>query len=254
MKKVLKVGIGVPNEGLTKPEAYDNHIKWAIHLGILQETSKTDDFPYQIEIYWATVGRLLTAFAREKMAEWALSAELDYIVMLDDDMIIYDADILEKLILRDVDIVAPLAFMRSAPHYPVMFKAITGFDEVTRNEYHINQVVKNYPKDTLVECDGVGFGMVAIKTSVLRWMAAPYFMSTVGTGEDILFCVKAKKAGFKVFMDTSLKLGHLGNPKVITEETYESSEEATKYREVYGTYSHESYMGEEKLNNRYETE
>ena len=52
-------------------------------------------------------------------------------------------------------------------------------------------------------------------------MKRPFFMSTSPTGEDILFCYKAKKeVGARIFMDTSVKLGHIGSPKVIWEDDY----------------------------------
>jgi hypothetical protein len=76
----------------------------------------------------------------------------------------------------------------------------------------------NYPKDKLVECDAVGFGAVLIKMETLKSVEGPRFMSTCGTGEDIYFCYLAKKKGFRVFMDTRVKLGHVGHPAIITEE------------------------------------
>jgi len=38
------------------------------------------------------------------------------------------------------------------------------------------------------------------------------------TGEDVTLCLKAKKAGFGVWMDSRIKLGHLSDPIVVTEE------------------------------------
>jgi hypothetical protein len=66
---------------------------------------------------------------------------------------------------------------------------------VEKKDYFINNVVMNYPKDKLVECDAVGFGAVLIKRWVLDKIGKKPFMSTCGTGEDILFCYKAKKIG-----------------------------------------------------------
>ena len=57
---------------------------------------------------------------------------------------------------------------------------------------------------------------------VLEKIGKKPFMSTCGTGEDILFCYKAKKVGAKVYMDTSCKLGHIGNPINVTEEYVEA--------------------------------
>ncbi len=58
-------------------------------------------------------------------------------------------------------------------------------------------------------------------------MKQPYFMSTCGTGEDVLFCYNARKVGAQVFMDTSVKLGHIG-PAMIIDEAYAKDYWATK--------------------------
>lgn len=231
-----KIVIAVPNEGLTKAEAYDNHIVWAMRLGGLVERTKSDPDP--IEIFWHTSGRLLTPFAREQLAERALAANVDYLMMLDDDMVIRseDMDVLERLLAHKVDVVAPLAFTRNHPHYPVMYELKEGVEAGGRR-YKTSKYIRNYPKDSLVEVDAVGFGMVLIDMKVVRAMKTPYFMVTNGSGEDIWFCVNARELGFRVFMDTSVKLGHLGSPKLITEETYEAENDMESYRERYGTYS-----------------
>lgn len=251
MSNLLKIGVSVPNEGLTKAEAYDNHLVWAIHLGRLSERSIQEKWDEQYEFYWFSAGRLLTQYAREQLADRALKFGMDYLLMLDDDMVIYESpdtgfDIFERLMKHKVDIVAPLAFSRNAPHFPVLYHTKEGYDNVTKQEYTITTYIKNYPKNKLIECDAVGFGMVLIDMKVIRGMGKPYFMSTTGTGEDVLFCIKAKKAGFKVFMDTSVKLGHLANPKIITEETFEEMNKMEEYRDIYSTYERNgAYVSEE---------
>jgi len=121
-----------------------------------------------------------------------------------------------------IDILAPLAHMRNAPHYAVIYTTIEGYDQNSHRSYFTNDFVKNYPKDTLTECDAVGFGAVMIDLKILDKMVKPYFMSTTGSGEDIYFCMKAKsEANARIFMDTRIKLGHLSAPRIIDEEYYE---------------------------------
>lgn len=217
-RPIVKVVVCVPNEGHTVPPAYDNHMLFNQHLGGLQERSKAADFDGPIfEFFHFTAGRLLTPAAREALAEEALKAGMDYMLMIDDDMIL-PHDLFEKLYRHGVDIVAPLAFTRNPPHYPVLYRQEKGFDPVTQSEYFINHYVRNYPKDSLIRCDAVGFGAVLIKVDVLNRMKKPWFMSTCGTGEDVLFCYKAyQEAGAVTYMDTSTKLGHLGAQIVIDE-------------------------------------
>lgn len=223
---IKKVAISIPSEGHTLPEAYDNHLVLSFHLGALQERWKHENRHIQYEFYWYTVGRLLTAYAREKLVERALEAGMDYIFMYDDDMIL-PIDTVECLLQDmeekpEIDVVAPLAFMRNPPHYAVMYTTTEGYDQQTHQAYYTNNFVKRYPKDTIVECDAVGFGGVMIDMKIVRKMSAPYFFSTTGAGEDIYFCTKAKhEADARIFMDTRIKLGHLGKPNVVDESYFE---------------------------------
>lgn len=244
--KLLRVAISVPNESYIPVEAYDNHLNLASHIGKLQEQWKWEKRNPHYEFGWFTTGRLFTAYAREQLAVNALKQGFDYVMMLDNDML-YPIDFVESMLLDmeqhpEIDVLAPLAFMRNAPHYAVMYMVKEGYDSALRQDYYINDFVKNYPKNKLVECDAVGFGAVIIKTSLLKKLEAPYFMSTAGSGEDVWFCHKAKKtAGARVFMDTRIKLAHLGIPTVIDEE----------YREKY-IKDHGEVIDSEHLYNKYE--
>lgn len=207
---VTRVLIGLPHEGMTGSEAYTNRLSNFKHLGKLEERGKFEFLLY-------TCGRMHVFFAREEMAKQAINADCDYLYMIDDDMICPD-DMFEKLYADDKPIVAPLAFTRNFPHKPVIYKCIEGWDAVSRKDYFSNYALMNYPKDQLREVDAVGYGAVLIKTEVLKAVATPRFMSTCGTGEDILFCYKAKKAGFSTWVDTRVKLGHVGHPIIVTED------------------------------------
>ena len=242
-RKTVKVVIAVPNEGSTHYMAYDNRMLMMLHLGALQERSKREPVTKDgaiLEFYHFTAGRLLTPAAREALADHALQAGMDYMLMIDDDMIV-PLGMFEMLYDHNVDIVAPLAFTRNAPHYAVIYQCESGWDPVAKTDYFVNHYARNYPENQLVRCDAVGFGSALIKMDVIRRMKKPYFMSTCGTGEDILFCYNAQKqAAAKVYMDTACKLGHIGAPQVIDEayakwwwKTYEKKDvkrEYTKYR------------------------
>ena len=243
-KQIVKVMFAIPNEGNTDPFAYDNRMVLSQHLGMLQVLSHfglhdfdEHEFKYpegiKFQFYIYTIGRILTPLAREHLSDQALEMDMDYIFMIDDDMIV-PSNLFESLYNHDVDIVAPLAFGRNHPHPPVIYEIQEGYDTVEKKHYFINYPLKTYPKDTFVECDAVGFGAVLIKCDVLRKMKKPWFMSTCGTGEDIYFCNKAKKVGARVFVDTSVKLGHLGNRKVIDEQLYDSLSDTKKLRELKG--------------------
>lgn len=225
---VVRVAVSIPNMGYTQSAAYANRLCNFMHIGKLEKQGELLKETPRFEFFFSVVGRIFTPVARDEAVKLALDYDCDYLYMIDDDMICPD-DMFERLVKHDVDIVAPLAFTRNEPHKPVLYHSVEGYDPVAKKDYFINNVVMNYPKDTLVEADAVGFGAVLIKRWVFEKMEAPRFMSTCGTGEDILFCYKAKKLGARVFMDTSVKLGHLGHPLHVTEEYVDWYRKAGKY-------------------------
>lgn len=214
---VIRVLIGLPHEGMTGSEAYTNRLANFKYLGQLEERGRVLKSTPRFEFLQYTCGRMHVFFAREEMAKQTIAADCDYLYMIDDDMICPD-DMFEKLYAVDKPVVAPLAFTRNFPHKPVIYKCIEGWDAVMQKDYFSNYAVMNYPKDRLQECDAVGFGAVLIKAEVLRAVPEPRFMSTCGTGEDILFCYKAKKAGFSTWVDTRVKLGHISHPLIVNED------------------------------------
>jgi hypothetical protein len=216
-ENVMRVLVGFPHEGMTPSETYINRLANMKHLGHLEERGKLLNQSPRFEFYFASSGRMHVHVAREELGKKALAMGADYLFMIDDDMVAPD-DLFEKLYSDDKDIVAPLAFTRNFPHKPVMYSCIEGWDNVIQKEHFVNYAVMNYPKDKLVQCDAVGFGAVLIKMECLKKMSQPWFMNYNKTGEDINFCYEARKYGFKTWMDTRVKLGHLGHPPVITEE------------------------------------
>lgn len=229
---MVKVALCIPNEGHSPVEAYANRLENFKHLGNLEERGKNLDEDPRFEFYFLTLGRIFTPLAREEAAKFALEIDADYLYMIDDDMTCPN-DLFEKLYRHNVDIVAPLAFTRNYPHKPVLYEIKEGWDPVARKPYFINHHVDKYQKDALVECDAVGFGSVLIKMNVIKAMTGQKFMDgcTSGTGEDILFCHKARKLGFRVFMDTATKLGHLSHPIEVTEAYVEKVRKEFKYEE-----------------------
>ena len=262
----LKIAVFIPNEGHTIPESYDNRLTGHLHLGILEGLSSAAEAlraamlsPEQMasvskrlaeimpgntafldlmlrkrpfQFFVGTAGRMHAHIAREVLADEALKLGADYLYMIDDDMLM-PIDVFERLLAHDVDIVAPLAFMRKPPHHPVIYTVREGWDNAARQAYFQNFSVKTYPKDRLIECDAVGFGAVLIKTAVLRAIEKPWFATWSRVGEDIGFCHKAKKVGFKVYCDTSIKLGHLGDPIVVDEDCYERTNQTDELRKIY---------------------
>lgn len=72
----------------------------------------------------------------------------------------------------------------------------------------------------IVEASEVGFGFVCMKSEIFSkierpWFAAVYNKVTEGDkerlvpfGEDYSFSIRARQAGYSIFVDTSVRLGH----------------------------------------------
>ena len=237
---VVRVCVAIPTEGHAHVEAYANRLCNFMALGKLESRGKYLKETPRFEFFFVTLGRIFTPLAREEAAKQSLAANMDYLFMIDDDMICPD-DLFERLYKHNVDLVAPLAFTRNYPHRAVLYSIKEGYDPASKSPYFFNHWIDNYPKDTLVRCDAVGFGAVLIKMDVIRKMAEPRFMSSAATGEDILFCHKAGKLGFKIYMDTSTKLGHLSHPLQITEEYVTNIHKTTKYNAAEGKKEYDKY-------------
>jgi GT2 family glycosyltransferase len=76
--------------------------------------------------------------------------------------------------------------------------------------------------DRLIKVDGCGFGVVLVKTEVLKKSFDEFrtcFQPIPGFGEDLSFCVRAKKLGYKLFADPNIEIGHIGKT-VITKNAF----------------------------------
>jgi len=161
--------------------------------------------------------------ARNHLVEEAVKGGFDRILFLDSDMV-FAPDTMERLSARldeGHDIVSALYFRRKAPLKPVVFKDV-GF---LKNEETYRPVAisyDDYPKDSLFECKGFGFGCVMLKTEIADKVAELYrlpFSPAMGFGEDLSFCIRLSELGIKMFCDSSIKCGHVSQ-RIITEEDY----------------------------------
>lgn len=246
----IKVLIAIPNMGYTQVEAYGNRLMNFMQMGNCQterqmaelikehapdcadkiigkyeEKTKRKIGAEVFQFYFVNIGRIFTPAAREQAANKAIEHGMDYLYFIDDDMIAPDDTffrLFASMQKSGADVICPLAFTRNPPYKPVLYASIEGWDPVNKTDYFINNTVMNYPKDKLVEADACGFGAALINVKIFKQIEQPFFMCSEGTGEDILFCYKVKKAHGRVFMDTTLKLGHLGHPQIVTEEFVEN--------------------------------
>jgi len=141
--------------------------------------------------------------ARNKIAREALAIGAEYLMFIDADMS-FPPDGVNRLVADDKDIVGGVYYRRQKPHLPT-FSVLDGKKMVIPDQF---------PKDELFEVFGLATGFMLIKTKVFKKIKPPwfYFGNFHGKpmGEDTYFCWKAKKAGFEVWADPTIPLGHIG--------------------------------------------
>ena len=147
--------------------------------------------------------------SRDTIADFAIKNGYDYILYADSDMV-FGAEDLKKLIAHDVDIVSGLYVTRDGSNKNVAYKKI-----ITRRRfpYRKPELIHDTGISGYGEISAVGFGFCLIRTEVVKHMAKRYkslFEPKWGVGEDIAFCIRAKKCGYKIFIDRDVKLGHVG--------------------------------------------
>lgn len=148
--------------------------------------------------------------SRNALAAYAINGNFDAVLWIDSDMI-FQPDLLETLsadLESGKDIVAGLCFCRRYPYLPVVYKRLELEGETPINESYVD-----YPEDGIFRVEGCGFGVVMMKTDVLRKISDKYntvFSPLPHFGEDLSFCIRAKECGYEIWCDPTVKIGHVG--------------------------------------------
>lgn len=148
------------------------------------------------------------AEARNKIILQALENDCTHILFIDDDMELPQNTLLD-LLKHDVDGVMALYLMRNYPHFPVAFdrRFPNGFNKFLYLEPSIQG---------LVQITNGGLGCVLIKTDVFRkmehknnvWVTLGEITKD-GWCDDVSFFNRYHDAGFKLYVDTNVAVGHM---------------------------------------------
>jgi len=141
---------------------------------------------------------LLVGLAREQ--------KCTHIFFMDHDMY-FGADTVTRLLAHDKDIVAAPYNMRSLP----LTTTVILLDE--KGEKTDGELL---PKE-LFRCEALGCGCMLIKIEVFEKIERPWFAIQIDPesnelviSEDVHFCNQARKAGYDVWCDPTIKVGHIG--------------------------------------------
>ena len=144
--------------------------------------------------------------SRNVLAREAVEEGCARVLWLDSDMV-FDDDLLIRLgedLDAGWDMVCGIYFKRRLPVTPVIYRSI----EATTGKC---EVYSDYPRDSLFEIAGCGFGAVMMTTELLRRMMTNPFTPYGNLSEDLTFCHRATASvGAKIGCDSRVKVGHAG--------------------------------------------
>lgn len=146
---------------------------------------------------------------RQELAKIAMLQGADWTVWFDSDMR-FPKDTIERLIAHNKPIVMA--------GYPTRKPPAIEPTQFANDDFSV-RVYTEKDSTGLEEIASGGFGCVVVHRCVFEAMEAPWFHipwnqeeMKYECGEDIYFCKKARKAGFKVYLDHDLskEIAHIG--------------------------------------------
>lgn len=144
--------------------------------------------------------------ARNMITQDACNTEdVTHLLWVDDDMT-FSRDAVQRLLAHDLPIVGGLCHNRRHPYMPILV-------HFTERGFSFQY---DYPEG-LIEVDATGAAFLLTKKEVyfkIREQFAEGPWTVLHTGEDISFCQRARAAGYKIMVDTTVKIGHMGEIEV----------------------------------------
>lgn len=218
-----KILIGIPCYSSVASETLEDYMRFAYHLGRR----------YQEYDFFLCIKPKSEQFrARNTIVESAISIGCDWLLMLDDDHVINTSgdtgtpedgsesyNFLRKLLNHNVDIVGPVYYQRGGSAQPVVM------DENDFGEPHFISDLElgNGLEERAIQ----GGGCMLVKMHIFNKIKSPWFEPEFQYGTDIQLCKKARDAGFKVYNDASLEIGHVMNERIVI-----TSKNKNRYRDI----------------------
>lgn len=158
--------------------------------------------------------------ARNKLAQQAIDEGAEYVLWLDSDTV-FEPSTLDTL-MKDIegrDLVTGVVHRRRPPFSPCIYKSLKlGIDGDNSVE-----VYEEYPEE-IFEIDACGFACVLMRTQIFKDVIErehTLFSPILGFGEDLSFCIRARRAGYKLYCDPKVQCGHVSTT-VINAETFKA--------------------------------
>lgn len=157
------------------------------------------------------------ATARSKIGKRAIELDADYVLMVDNDIVL-PKDALKHLLddVRDVQFGAYAYRDKSGNPFDgriILFKDIPQGYTQFYDSYELDELQAQ--GQYKVKIRGGGMGCALVKTDVFRQMRYPYFYwvhsesADRETSEDIYFCDQCRGHNIPIYTDTRVRCGHI---------------------------------------------
>lgn len=163
------------------------------------------------------------ATARNKIAQKAIDMDTDYVLMVDNDVVI-PKDSLSNLLSNDKDVCLGYYAHRGPDNVYsgrscicrlYNSNGIAYFNYPLESEYTAEELKAMADKgEYVIKIHGGGMGCALIKTDVFRTLKYPWYdwvnyESKGMLSEDLYFCEGCRKADIKIYADTRVNCGHM---------------------------------------------
>jgi len=179
---------------------------------LIVDNSKTDDYKKELEEAglkvikgpWFESARERITTSRNLLKDYALEMGYDYLFSLEQD-VIPEPDALKKLLSHKKEIVSGVV-MNNLPvgnEIKLMPMAYVEHPQDPTGLWYVD--LAELEKPQLIEIKACCLGCMLIHNSVLRKISFRY----TGGFDDMMFCKDVIEAGFKIYLDTTVKPKHL---------------------------------------------
>lgn len=156
--------------------------------------------------------------ARNFLVDDFLASSREWFLSVDTDIIL-PSYVVSRLLQRGEKLISALIYVNAKPVFPQIYRKIADFGFGGFGTYLVHE---DFEPGELVKADATGAGCLLIHRDVFetipsrkpfRWFQHEQRGEDL-FGEDVVFCERAKDAGFQLYIDTSVKAGHI-KPQVI---------------------------------------
>lgn len=178
-----KIVVGINSLVSTTQPAYSNHIQFFFRLG--------RNYP-EIDFILVNPSRMGIDRMRNLCANTAIEYDADYILFLDDDVLV-PIDGLSALLWANADVVAGDVLIRGYPFDHMAFRFPLISDKLDLEGKNLKPIHSFDTSGEVVDVDAVGFSFCLLRVSTLKRVVPPWFLTGPRNTEDIYYCVKMKR-------------------------------------------------------------